>query len=64
MAWHRATGYCRRSRAEITIGRDKTSIGLRLRACGLPAQRGAAAIAAAVLNRMIRIAKPVSVRVA
>jgi hypothetical protein len=31
---------------------------------GLPAQQGEAAIAAAVLNRMIRTAKPISLRVA
>ena len=35
-----------------------------LRARGLPAQQGEAAIAVRVLNRMIRVAKPVSVRVA
>jgi hypothetical protein len=30
----------------------------------LPAQQGEAAIAAEVLNRMIRVAKPLSIRVA
>jgi hypothetical protein len=30
----------------------------------LPAQQGEAAMAAEVLNRMIRVAKPVSIRVA
>jgi hypothetical protein len=30
----------------------------------LPAQQGTAAIAVAVLNRMIRVAKPVSIRIA
>jgi hypothetical protein len=30
----------------------------------LPAQRGEAAIAVEVLNRMIRVAKPIAVRVA
>ncbi len=39
-------------------------IGPRLRARTLPAQQGEAAIAVQVLNRMIRVAKPISVRVA
>ncbi|HYZ34347.1 MAG TPA: IS5 family transposase [Crenalkalicoccus sp.] len=64
MAWQRATGYGRRSLAETAVGRFKAIIGPRLRARGLPAQQGEAAIAVAVLNRMIRAAKPVSVRVA
>jgi transposase len=64
MAWQRATGYGRRSLAETAVGRFKAIIGPRLRARGLPAQQGEAAIAVRVLNRMIRVAKPVSVRVA
>src|SRR5918911_2035941 len=64
MAWQRATGYGRRSLAETAVGRFKAIIGPRLRARGLPAQQGEAAIAVAVLNRMIRVAKPISVRVA
>ena len=64
MAWQRATGYGRRSHAETAVGRYKLLIGPKLRARGLPAQRGETAIAAEVLNRMIRVAKPVSVRVA
>jgi hypothetical protein len=64
MAWQRATGYGRRSLAETAVGRYKAIIGPRLRARSLPAQRGEAAIAVQVLNRMIRVAKPVSVRVA
>jgi hypothetical protein len=64
MAWQRATGYGRRGHAETAVGRYKGLIGPKLRARGLPAQRGEAAIAAEVLNRMIRVAKPTSVRVA
>jgi hypothetical protein len=64
MAWQKATGYGRRSHAETAVGRYKGLIGPKLRARGLPAQQGEAAIAVAVLNRMIRIAKPTSVRVA
>jgi hypothetical protein len=49
---------------ETTVGRCKAIIGPRLRARGLPAQQGEAAIAVEVLNRMLRVAKPVSVRAA
>ena len=64
MAWQKATGYGRRSLAETGIGRYKAAIGPRLRARTLLGQQGEAAIAVAVLNRMIRTAKPISVRVA
>src|SRR5215218_7450406 len=64
MAWQKATGYDRRNHAETAVGRYKGLIGPRLRARGLPAQQGEAAIAVEVLNRMIRVAKPVSVRAA
>ena len=64
MAWQRATGYGRRSLAETAVGRYKAIIGPKLRARLLPAQQGEAAMAAEVLNRMIRVAKPVSVRAA
>ena len=64
MAWQQATGYGRRSLAETGIGRYKAAIGPRLRARTLPGQQGEAAIAVEVLNRMIRTAKPVSVRAA
>ena len=62
MAWQRATGYGRRSLVETAIGRYKHLIGPTLRARTLPGQQGEAAIAIAALNRMIRTAKPVSVR--
>jgi hypothetical protein len=54
MAWQKATA----------VGRYKGIIGPKLRARILPAQQGEVAEAAKVLNRMIRVAKPVSVRVA
>jgi|SRR5215212_1326318 len=63
MAWQKATGYGRRSLAETAVGRYKALIGPKLRARSLPAQQGEAAIAVGVLNRMIRAAKPISVRV-
>jgi hypothetical protein len=62
MAWQKATGYGRRSVAETAIGRYKRLIGAKLRARTPSGQQGEAAIAVAVLNRMIRVAKPVSVR--
>jgi hypothetical protein len=64
MAWQKATGYGRRSLAEAAVGRYKGIIGPKLRARLLPAQQGEVAVAAEVLNRMIRVAKPVSTRVA
>jgi hypothetical protein len=62
MGWQQATGYGRRNLAETAIGRYKRLIGAKLRSRTLSAQQGEAAIAVAVLNRMIRVAKPVSVR--
>ncbi len=64
MAWQKATGYGRRSLSETAVGRYKAIIGSKLRARILPAQQGEAAMAAEVLNRMIRVAKPISIRVA
>ena len=62
MAWQKATGYGRRSLAETAVGRYKAIIGSKLRARILPAQQGEAAIATEVLNHMIRVAKPASIR--
>jgi hypothetical protein len=62
MAWQKATGYGRRSLAETAVGRYKAIIGSKLRARILPAQQGEIAIAAEVLNHMIRVAKPASLR--
>ena len=42
----------------------KAVIGPRMRARILPAQQGDVTMAAEVLNRMMRVAKPVSIRVA
>ena len=64
MGWQKATGYGRRNQAETAMARYKYLIGPKLRARSLPAQRGEVAIAAAVLNKMIRTAKPNSIRVA
>src|ERR671911_2787116 len=63
-AWRKSTGHGRRSLVETAIGRYKALIGPRLRARGVVNQQGEVARGAEVLNRMIRVAKPVSVRIA
>jgi hypothetical protein len=62
MAWQRATDYGRHSLVETAIGRYKHLIGSKLRARGLVTQQGEGAIVVEALNRMIRVAKPLSVR--
>jgi hypothetical protein len=62
IGWQRATGYGKRNHVETTMGRYKHLIGPKLRARSRPAQLGEVALAIQVLNRMIREAKPVSVR--
>ena len=62
--WRRSTGHGRRSLVETAIGRYKALIGPRLRARTLANQQGEVALGSEVLNRMIRAAKPVSVRIA
>jgi hypothetical protein len=63
-AWRKATGHGRRSLVETAIGRYKALLGPRMRARGLVNQQGEVALGVGVLNRMIRVAKPVSVRIA
>jgi transposase len=63
-AWRKATGYGRRSLVETAIGRYKVLIGPQMRAQSLVNQQGEVALGVGVLNRMIRVAKPVSVRIA
>src|ERR1700733_13435426 len=62
IAWQKATGYGRRSLVEMAIGRYKHIIGSTLRARSNDGQGGEVAIAVHALNRMIRLAKPISVR--
>ena len=62
MAWQKATGYGRRSLVETAIGRYKHTIGSTLRTRSDDGQSGEVAIAVHALNRMIRIAKPISIR--
>jgi hypothetical protein len=59
MGWQKATGYL----VETAIGRYKHLIGSTLRARSLAAQQGEVAIAVRALNRMLEVAKPLSVRV-
>ena len=63
-AWREAAEYGKRSLVETAIGRYKALIGPRLRARTLSNQQGEIARGVEVLNRMIRVAKPVSVRIA
>ena len=62
-AWRKATGHGRRSLVETAIGRFKALIGPRMRARALANQQGEVALGSEMLNRMIRVAKPVSVRI-
>ncbi len=62
MSWQRATGYGRRNLAENAIGKYKHLIGPKLRARTDAGQQGEVALAIHVLNRMIREAKPVTIR--
>jgi hypothetical protein len=62
LAWQASTGYGQRSLIETTMGRYKTLIGPRLRARGFAAQRSEAASGVAVLNQMLVVGRPDSVR--
>src|SRR3954462_2960834 len=62
--WQMASGYTNRARAEATIGREKRGIGDELR--WRTDQRRAAEmnVGVAVLNRMLELGRPESVRIA
>ena len=64
IAWQKAYDYGRRSLVETTMGRYKSIIGDRLHARHDDAQPVEVAIGINVLNRMMNLAKPISVRVA
>jgi transposase len=64
MAWQKAVGYGRRSLGETAVSRYKAIIGPGLRARTLPAQKTEARTACSVLNRMTRLGRPVSQRIA
>src|SRR3954463_773080 len=64
MAWQTASGYTKRARAEAAIGRWKQVIGDRLRAHTEERRATEVDVAAHVLNRMLDLGRPESVRVA
>jgi hypothetical protein len=64
MAWQTASGYNRRALAEATIGRFKRVIGDGLRSRTDQRQATEMDVAVAVLNRMLELGRPESVRIA
>jgi hypothetical protein len=64
MGWQKASGYNRRALAEATIGRFKRVIGDELRSRTDPRQATEMNVAVAVLNRMLELGRPKSVRIA
>ena len=63
-AWQRASGYTKRARAEAAIGRWKQVIGDRLRAHTDERRATEVDVAVHVLNRMLELGRPNSVRLA
>ena len=64
MSWQRTSGYNARAGAEGTMSRYKRTIGDTLRSHSRPAQETETRIAVNVLNRMLDLARPESVRAA
>ena len=64
MGWQKASGYNRRALAEATISRYKQVIGDALRSRTDRRQATEVAIAVRVLNRMLELGRPESIRVA
>src|SRR3954466_13446662 len=64
MGWQTASGYNRRALAEATIGRFKRVSGDGLRACTDQRHATEMNVAVAVLNRMLELGRPKSVRIA
>src|SRR3982750_2188020 len=64
MAWQTASGYTKRARAEVAIGRWKQVIGDRLRAHTEERRATEVDVAVYVLNRMLELGRPNPVRVA
>ena len=63
MAWQKASGYNRRALVEATISRYKRLIGDALRSHTAGRQATEVAIAVVVLNRMLELGRPESVRI-
>ncbi len=64
MAWQTASGYTKRARAEAAMGRWKQVIGDRLRAHTDEHRATEVDVAVHVLNRMLELGRPNSVRLA
>ena len=64
MAWQKASGYTRRAKAETGISRFKQVIGDGLRSHTDERQATEVGVAVHVLNRMLELGRPDSVRIA
>jgi hypothetical protein len=64
MGWQKASGYNRRALAEAAVSRYKRVIGDALRSRADPGRATEVAIGVHVLNRMLELGRPESVRVA
>ena len=64
MGWQKASGYNARARAEATIGRFKRVIGDGLRSRTEGRQATEMNVGVAVLNRILELGRPESVRIA
>lgn len=62
LAWQASVGYGKRALVETMMACYKTLMGSRLRARGFTAQKTEVAIGVAVLNRLLSVARPHSVR--
>jgi hypothetical protein len=64
MGWQKRSGYTRRALVEVSISRFKRVIGTSLRSRTEPRRATETAIAIHVLNRMLDLGRPKSVRIA
>ena len=64
MGWQKSSGYNRRALAEAAVSRYKRVIGDALRSRTDRGQATEVAIAVQVLNRMLELGRPESVRIA
>jgi len=63
MGWQKASGYNARSRVEAAVGRYKQVIGDGLRFRKDERRATEVAVAVHVLNRMLELGRPISVRI-
>jgi hypothetical protein len=64
MGWQKASGYNTRSRVEAAIGRYKQVIGDGLRSRKDGRRATEVGVAVRVLNQMLQLGRPISVRIA